>query len=892
MIKFSSLKKWYQFVLERADDFIDRLKNSMKFNGFYIFLSLLFPLLLFAMGAGEEIFLILLNRHQFINNVLIDLSFFMLAYCLWIVPALSIYFFRRNIFGRNYTIQDEELAFHKLAKIYNGIKTSRFTKKQIAIRYLATLPFLFFILGMIYNGIDAGIMAKMGKIWTIIFTITFFILFLILYYRGSEYIVNKIYEKRNIKIKLIILYIITVLLYSFTINYSQITDQNSTFNSSYFFNKNVDINPILLIISHSFAFFLSYFILRSFELNPTQKTYTEYYSNGKRKHKFLLIFLTASLIIFGILNAYGILGILSPIVVGIFLIAFMIMVIEAFVTAPSLLINLFPANEKNGMKRITLKFVLLFAMGIFIFNFFSNFNRYEIRTIVNPQQQYERQDLETYFQKWIAERSEGKKEGDTIKVYLVSGQGGGSRAGAWFLMNMLNFDRNDPDFYKNTISLSTVSGSTSGANMFLAIQHLKQKFEKDTTLYRKLEPFEITKSIYNKNFVNGSLYGLLVTDLVNGFDRNTTLQLEERKALQNFFAGENAAEKSKIINNFFESDYMDMYKNGSTKTPLFFINSTVATTGIKAIFSPVKLKNSQNERTPQIFSAIDLYANFNKYKNKNRKYNLPLITCVNQSQAFPLANSYNYLESVGRLSDGGAIENTGIATSVELYKKLLQYREKFEQQSPVKIKFVFINILNSKVFEAAPVPFQKSSLTDILTQVTNSIFNASQPIAVQNQKDAINKSKIDAFFDVQLEENVALTRLLSNKTIARMYKKMVPIKLSKGNDEPIIKDLPLVYIQTNPANRNKLKKLNSKNLMDSTSFNVKFDESVSGISIAENEIRYFNKEDKEIAENLQKTISKRMGETITIKDLSETNDGSRVPLQQVEVWIKDKNSSK
>ena len=31
-----------------------------------------------------------------------------------------------------------------------------------------------------------------------------------------------------------------------------------------------------------------------------------------------------------------------------------------------------------------------------------------------------------------------------------------------------------------------------------------------------------------------------------------------------------------------------------------------------------------------------------------------------------------------------------------------------------------------------------------------------------------------------------------------------------------------------------------------------------------------------------------MGESIPLKDLSETNDGSRVPLNQVEVWIKDK----
>lgn len=145
MKTLDTLKNCFKYVMEVADDSMDRMKNSLKFNGLYIFLSLLFPLLLVAIGAGDEIFLLLLNRNQFLNNILIDLSFFMLSYCLWIVPALSIYFFRRNIFGKNHTSQEEELAFHKLAKIYNGIKTSRFTKKQVAIRYLSTLPFLFFI---------------------------------------------------------------------------------------------------------------------------------------------------------------------------------------------------------------------------------------------------------------------------------------------------------------------------------------------------------------------------------------------------------------------------------------------------------------------------------------------------------------------------------------------------------------------------------------------------------------------------------------------------------------------------------------------------------------------------------------------------------------------------
>ncbi len=471
---------------------------------------------------------------------------------------------------------------------------------------------------------------------------------------------------------------------------------------------------------------------------------------------------------------------------------------------------------------------------------------------------------------------------------MVSGQGGGSRAGAWFLLNMLNFDARDSTFYKHTFSLSTVSGSTSGANMFLAIQNLKQKFKKDSTLTRKLLPFEITKSLYHKNYINGAIFGILISNLFKGNDRNYTLQLEEKKALQNYFDDGNSDEKLKAINDFFENDYMNQYKNNTTKTPLFFINCTVASTGIKAIFSPVKDDSVKVNNISTIFSAIDLYANFKNFKNEKKQFVLPLVTCVNQSQAFPVANSYNYLDSVGRLCDGGAIENTGIGTTTEIYKKLVQYREKIESKSGIKIKFVFLNILNSKIFEPATTKFSNSSLTDILTEVTNSIFNASQPTAVRNQIIAKAPYERDEIIAIPLKEEVALTRVLSDKTIARMYKTMDSIKLNKQYRKKIeLKDLPLVYIQINSQNIISLGKLKSR-INDSAQYSIKPVEVLNGLKLNENQIRYFNPDDEKIAENLKRTIGKTMGDSLVVKDFSDTNVGSRVPLKQVEVWISEK----
>ena len=188
------------------------------------------------------------------------------------------------------------------------------------------------------------------------------------------------------------------------------------------------------------------------------------------------------------------------------MVSLVIIFIEFFLSAPSLLIKLYPENKSKSLKRMLLKFVLVVIVAFFLIDFFQNFNPYFIRTPETSQMKTEREDLELYFRRWVAARE--VKEGDTLKVYLVSGQGGGSRAGAWLLMNMLNLADKDSSFYRNTFSISTVSGSSSGANMFLAIQDLKEKFKEDSVVHRQLKPFDITKSIYSQNYVNGALYGI------------------------------------------------------------------------------------------------------------------------------------------------------------------------------------------------------------------------------------------------------------------------------------------------------------------------------------------------------------------------------------------------
>lgn len=906
MQNYNTIKSQITHFFGILDDFLERVYNSISFNGFYIIFSLVFPLLLIAIGAGDEIFRVLMNRGQYFNNILIDISFFILSFSLWIVPALSIYIFKRNIFGTNHTIDHERKAFQKLSKIYNGVETSSYTTKQIAVRYLATLPFLLFIAGLFYMSILNNLLSKISSGITVggLFAkiITFFLLFF-LFYGVAEYVVKKIYKKKLIIWKMIAIYIITVLLYSFTVLPNWNNEELKWTDPLFYFDYKIDIDPYFLFLSHSFAFFFSYFFLRSNELMAQEKNIEQLYKSAKSKHLVLMVLLVVVLFIFGYLNRSANLGLLSPIVVAIFLVSLLIIFIEFFVSAPSLLISLYPETKTKSLKRMALKFALLVLVGFFLYNFFQNINPYFIRTTPTTLK-YERENLEDYFDRWVADRK--VKEGDTLNVYLVSGQGGGSRAGAWLLLNMLNLDQKDSTFYKNTFSISTVSGSTSGANMFLAIQDLKENFNQDSVVNRQLKPFDITKAIYNRNYVNGALYGVFGNDMMTNNDRNTTLQQEEKRALKNYFeehfqyvddglltekqiakaqkiADKKIEKSQKVIENFFESDYMNPYKNFSTKTPLFLINATVATTGVKAIFSPVKSREKPTGNMLTFLSAVDLYGNFSRIQKEDSMQILPLVACVNQSQAFPLANSYNFMKPIGRICDGGAIENTGIGTTVELYKELVNYREKIESRHNFKINFVFINILSAKVHQLDEAKFRKSSPLDILKEVVVSVFNSSEPEAIANQEKI--KYKQDTIIPVALGEEVALTRMLSDQSLERMFgimKSKTSLKNTKVNRK-ILDDLPSVYIQANVKNGKFLESIKSK-ILHSKKYTLKPEEIFPKLPLSQNQIRYFNIEDEKIADRLVTLL----GNSFVTKSFIDTNAGSRVPLNQVEIWMVEK----
>jgi len=392
--------------------------------------------------------------------------------------------------------------------------------------------------------------------------------------------------------------------------------------------------------------------------------------------------------------------------------------------------------------------------------------------MVQPGRTYSaamRPSLTTYFDAWTASRVTAP--GDTLDVYLVSGQGGGSRAAVWFFMAMNYLDslRSTPSsrFADRVFSISTVSGSTSGAAMYLADRHLNVAPYAPAVVSRM-------KTIYARNYLSSAFWGVLVGDGFEGVkhevlgklagtqnafpkDRNYYFQQEEVQGYKNATPTIATAE----INSFFYSDYLTPYANRNpatpnTELPLFFINSAVVETGERGVFSPVDLAS---------FSlATDLYGLFKQY---NAPFNIPLITCVNQSQAFPVINAYNYLDGAGRLIDGGIYENSGTATTLEIYETLKQHVAARGDTAP-PIRLICINIVNTNMDAARDtVRFRPASMLNTLTAAFQSPFGGHEQFSYRNILRRV--SPPDTAFSFQLDKPVPLTRMLESAAIDTMY---------------------------------------------------------------------------------------------------------------------------
>lgn len=905
----------------------EKLYNTIKYNGLYILLSLMFPLLFYKLDAGREIVLFMLNENQQVNLILIAFSFSIISLSIWCIPVLAIDYF--NAITDGYSNKNE--IFEKIDNNYNGFLEETISDKndkkitpQIPVKYLSIFPWIVFVatLGVVfYNNKGlflVGVISCIGAIVLINYLIK----------KNLHHLKNSFWQKEKKK-----WYFFYFIGFTFII-YLLIP----------FFFKNNNQHIFLIIVYYFFGFIMHYTfiylydLIRKLEIDyPVDHAQTQIkpigfnYKSARLIHIGVIISVVVLLGVFYWLNRTASLGYFNPIVVSVVISCFLILSFEFFISSQNLMIKIV---GENSLKLKLYKYaIIIVSIGVLYSYFFASLNNHIIRkeNIANYEKaEFNRLKLEDYFQKWYDEKNTDHnniKKDSVFTVYLVSGQGGGSRAGAWFLMNMLYMDAKNESFYDHIFSISTVSGSSSGANMYYAFhqsgsninpnrQLIDENAKKtDSITYNKIKNF--TKNIYNRNYLNSGFFGLILNDfsidaLTNKFlderkDRNYTLQKEELKAFEESYftlfptglkKQKNEAQRQIIINdslaklkkirNYFEGDFFNIYKNNYSN-PLFFLNATIIDDGTKGIFSAVKMD----------FSLFrDLYGDYRNC-NASDNYALPMVACVNQSQAFPVMNAYNYLHGSGRLGDGGIYENSGTETTLEVYKTL----RKFCDEKKIKVEFVFINLMNSKINGKQNNDFTKASYLNTLSAMSKNPFYGHEFVAYEKLKNEIT-NKTD-FISIIPENKYTLTRMLSAATIDSLFKN-ITVKNKTISDNALNKiskdykketqkiktqsnlEVDSSYIVRTPTKiflqySGEIALANGvKQHLANKGYNVQALDFVP-LENSENSIRYFHDEDEPLAKTIRDEVKNRTKRNITIENYGKVYPF--VPKNQIEVWL-------
>jgi len=333
---------------------------------------------------------------------------------------------------------------------------------------------------------------------------------------------------------------------------------------------------------------------------------------------------------------------------------------------------------------------------------------------------------------------EANNSGHPYPIILVSGEGGGSRAGLWFSQNLINFDWDTKGTFRNHIfSVSTVSGSSVGLSTVFTFW---DKTRDATTIDKRWIDFPA--SVYANNYVGSSIRGLLLTDLYKSLgpghwvkDRNTILQNEEADATARAALQANGATDFDHVyipdsSMTLKKDFMYFFyeKNGNQlqyrkNTPITLINTCRSNDGRRGIFSSIKLGEIYFNEAIDIAGYMyeDSICDSKGVRQcKGIKKNISLGQACNTSELFPFFSAPAYIDSLGSFVDGGYHENSGLKSTLDIYQQL---RKRLENDK-LNGKYM-IYILYLKNGSGEKQLYKKMESEPVMLQPLHALF--SQP---------------------------------------------------------------------------------------------------------------------------------------------------------------------
>lgn len=333
---------------------------------------------------------------------------------------------------------------------------------------------------------------------------------------------------------------------------------------------------------------------------------------------------------------------------------------------------------------------------------------------------------------------EANKSGEPYPIILVSGEGGGSRAGLWLSQNLINFDYDTKGaFRKHIFSMSTVSGSSVGlGTVFTFWDNTRSATTIDSNW------LELPATVYANNFVGSSIRGVLLTDLYKSLvpghwkkDRNSTLQNEEAASTERAVLKEkgytdwdsrNIKDSTTTLKKDFMYFFYENTPNGlqyRKNTPIVLINTCRSNDGRRGIFSSIRLGETYFNEAIDVAGYLyeDSICDDNGVKRcKGIKMPISLEQACNTSELFPVFSAPAYVNGLGSFVDGGYHENSGLKSTLDIYQQL---RIKLDKEPPHgKYKIYIVYLKNGSGDKQL---YKKMESEPVLLQPVHALF--SQP---------------------------------------------------------------------------------------------------------------------------------------------------------------------
>jgi hypothetical protein len=419
--------------------------------------------------------------------------------------------------------------------------------------------------------------------------------------------------------------------------------------------------------------------------------------------------------------------------------------------------------------------------------------------VIALEKPLKRASMTEAFDKWL---SKFNPSDSTIPVFIVAGQGGGSRAAYWISKTLIKLDSlTKGQFHEHCFVISCVSGSAPGAVSIMPVWNSIDNINKNNISLEKQDYGNkkwqsYPENVFSKNYITSGLGGNFFGDMYHRIfplnflpikDRNLRLQEEEAWCVERAFKSKSTEEGEESYFNLFKSisresnpdwylfrPYIDCYYDEKSQLreanqlPYFLGNTCNTQTGKRGIVSPFQLEDS-------IFvDAIDVLG-LKKVEGDTLKMSKDTIVNITLGQAANICELFPYLSAVGSIhqmayGDGGYFENSGLLTASEVYMALCK-QVRSNPQKYKKVKPYIIAIINSpsKTLEKRLNGGEITSVGQVSAPLITAFNVPFGGYASKAREDAKRKCN-DDYHEIIFKDIVPLTRILTRNNMMTLNK--------------------------------------------------------------------------------------------------------------------------